>query len=175
MHSLQHIFMTLAAVSVFVSPSLSLPRPEAVAGADCTGSTTSEYCVGTAFNSTLLDQYICGDWRLGPVVLPMTPPLSSHIMELYHRFGTLSPGAFLKKWWDPVNGTWIYPLQEGFSLDVSTDPNGAPIKGNLILPAGTVIDRFGSEYGKFFSPASAPYLQRALPPSNLDTPQNDPQ
>lgn len=32
------------------------------------------------------------------------------------------------------------------------------------------LDRFGSEYGSFLAPAGAPYSQRALPPSNLDTP-----
>ena len=35
------------------------------------------------------------------------------------------------------------------------------------------LDRFGSEYGAFLSPAGAPYSQRALPPSNLDTPTSD--
>jgi hypothetical protein len=37
-----------------------------------------------------------------------------------------------------------------------------------------LMDRFGSEYGSFVSPAGAPYMQRALPPSNLDTPTTDP-
>ncbi len=36
------------------------------------------------------------------------------------------------------------------------------------------MDRFGSENGTFVSPAGAPYMQRALPPSNLDTPPSDP-
>ena len=39
---------------------------------------------------------------------------------------------------------------------------------------GMKLDRFGSEYGSFLSPAGAPYSQRALPPSNLDTPTSDP-
>lgn len=36
------------------------------------------------------------------------------------------------------------------------------------------VDRFGSEYGSFLSPAEAPYDQRALPPSNLDWPNEEP-
>jgi hypothetical protein len=39
---------------------------------------------------------------------------------------------------------------------------------------GTKLDRFGSEGGTFVSPKGAPYMQRALPPQNLDTPPNDP-
>lgn len=39
---------------------------------------------------------------------------------------------------------------------------------NLTLPVGTFLDRFGSEYGAYMSPAGVPYAQRALPPTNLD-------
>jgi Tuberculosis necrotizing toxin len=52
---------------------------------------------------------------------------------------------------------------------------GVPIDGNQTLTVGTRLDRFGSVYGSFLSPYGAPYNQRALPPSNLDTPQSDPQ
>jgi hypothetical protein len=44
---------------------------------------------------------------------------------------------------------------------------GRPIQGNVTLPEETLVDRFGSEWGSFVSPAGAGYAQRALPPSNL--------
>lgn len=31
------------------------------------------------------------------------------------------------------------------------------------------LDRFGSEYGTFLAPLGAPYIERSLPPSNLNT------
>lgn len=40
--------------------------------------------------------------------------------------------------------------------------------GNATLPVGAKLDRFGSEYGSFLSPLGAPYIARALPPSNLN-------
>ncbi|KAL9598538.1 MAG: hypothetical protein Q9219_004440 [cf. Caloplaca sp. 3 TL-2023] len=40
----------------------------------------------------------------------------------------------------------------------------------MTLEPGTRVDRFGSEYGSYISAADAPYSQRSLPPSNLDTP-----
>lgn len=39
---------------------------------------------------------------------------------------------------------------------------------NMTLSLGTILDRFGSEYGTFVSAAGAAYGQRSLPPSNLD-------
>ena len=47
-------------------------------------------------------------------------------------------------------------------------------EGQQRLPVGLLIDRFGSEYGKFLAPADSPYSQRALPPQNLDTPESKP-
>ena len=71
---------------------------------------------------------------------------------------------------------------QGFQLDAE----GNAINGSMVLPVGTLVDRFGSEYGQFLvtitqtrrsnsilgsfiSAAAAPYSQRALPPSNLAT------
>lgn len=46
-------------------------------------------------------------------------------------------------------------------------PNGervpGTIKENQTIPAGTIIDRYGSQWGKYTSPAGVPYEQRALP------------
>lgn len=81
----------------------------------------------------------------------------------------LCPGEYLAKWTDS-NGYYVYPEQEGFQLN--TDSNA--IKGNVSIPVGTYVDRFGAEAtGYFVSPAGAPYIQRALPPQNLNTYGND--
>lgn len=53
------------------------------------------------------------------------------------------------------------------------ETNGKPIEGSAILPVGRKIDRFGGEGGNYFSPLGAPYIERALPPSNLDTYDGD--
>ena len=47
-------------------------------------------------------------------------------------------------------------------------------EGRQELPVGLLIDRFGSEYGKFLAPADSPYSQRSLPPQNLDTLETKP-
>lgn len=49
------------------------------------------------------------------------------------------------------------------------ESDGQPILGNVTLEVGRKIDRFGGEGGNYFSPLGAPYIERALPPSNLDT------
>ncbi|PQE26097.1 hemagglutination repeat-containing protein [Rutstroemia sp. NJR-2017a BBW] len=94
--------------------------------------------------------------------LPSNLPLSG-VLSSYDRFGGLTPGDFLKAWTDS-NGKYKYPPGNGFSLDAK----GNPINGSMILTPGTLIDRFGSEYGSYVSSADAPYSQRSLPPSNLD-------
>ncbi|KAK0732077.1 hypothetical protein B0H67DRAFT_566612 [Lasiosphaeris hirsuta] len=138
--------------------------------AKCTLSKTSEaYCDGTNYNASLTTEYVCGDFRLGPPKLPEKLPLDS-VFTIYERFGGLCPGPFLAAWFNTTTGWWNYPSFAGFS--VAND--GAPIQGNITLAPGTLIDRFGSEYGTYVSPAAAPYLQRALPPSNLNTPQDAP-
>lgn len=68
----------------------------------------------------------------------------------------------------PVAGSNYSPY-EGFQLDTT----GQPIAAAMTLPVGQLIDRFGSEYGSYASLAADPFMQRALPPSNLDThPEN---
>jgi len=128
-----------------------------------------DYCSGTAFNSSLAQTYLCGDARLGPRILP-TGIILGDLVDTYKRFGNLCPGQFLAKWYNSTAGSYIYPPQDGFQLNT----NNSPIEGNITLPIGFQIDRFGSEFGTFTSPKGAPYMQRALPPSNLDTPQSSP-
>ncbi|KAK4463959.1 hypothetical protein QBC42DRAFT_264350 [Cladorrhinum samala] len=128
---------------------------------------TPSYCQGTAYNVTQTHKYVCGDSRLGPLYLPQIDPVLEPLFDIYDRFGGLCPGAFLEKWFNVTSKWWNYPTLDGFGL---TDA-GVPIQGNVTLQVGTLIDRFGGEGGAFVAPAGAPYMQRSLPPSNLNTPE----
>ncbi|KPM38690.1 hypothetical protein AK830_g7888 [Neonectria ditissima] len=141
---------------LWVSASLAVPY-----GATCD-------CSGTRNGGSTAAPYVCRDSRLGPKVLPRKLPLGTLIAD-YDRFEGLTPGQFLKAWTD-AKGDYLYPPQNGFQLD----QNGNAINGTMILQTGTYVDRFGSEYGSFISAAAAPYSQRALPPSNLDTNPSSP-
>lgn len=149
------------------------------------------YCTGT--NYTLADPtyrraHLCGDSRLGPIRLrDVVLPLDSYF-DIYSRFGTtnspasappttsnssslgeaggdqrLCPAAFLERWWNTTTSRFNYPPSDGFALD----DDEVPIKGDVTLRVGVLLDRFGGEGGTFLSPAGAPFLQRALPPGNL--------
>jgi hypothetical protein len=115
-------------------------------------------------------QYECNDWRLGPTRLPRTGVIGS-TLDGYHRLGRLTPVEFLNKWWDPNSdfgqGDWKYSLipDDGFAHA----SNGKPIAAEVTLHAGQLLDRFGSEFGKFLAPAGAKYSARSIPPSGLDT------
>ncbi|KAM0420257.1 hypothetical protein ACHAPT_011915 [Fusarium lateritium] len=130
---------------------------------DCTGSSIKT-------DVSVFYDYICGDKRLGPRVLPKKLPLGTFVAS-YDRFGGLSPDAFLKQWWDEKAEGWIYPDDHGFQLDAESKP----MRANMILEPDMLVDRFGGSYGRYISPASAPFAQRALNPQNLDTPQNSPE
>jgi hypothetical protein len=163
--------ITLLPAGEFVSrtpPSVEPASLAAVKLAKCSPNSL-DYCANTAYNATQAHIYVCGDSRLGPVHMPTKLPLDS-LLDIYDRFAGLCPGAFLNTWINTTTGWWIYPPSDGFSLDVA----GKPILGQISLPVGALIDRFGAETGGYASPAAAPYMQRALPPSNLDTPSNDP-
>ena len=175
MMKLNHLSSSLVFLQVFTLPNLisSAPVPELETNIRC-DRFASSYCDGTWYTASLNTTYVCGDWRLGPVQLPTKLPLDG-VLEIYHRLSGLCPAAFLAKFWnstdpDTTKQGWIYPPKGGFSVDTA----GEPIQGDYTLQPGTLIDRFGSEWGKYVSPAAAPYMQRALPPSNLNTPLDDP-
>ncbi|KZV94524.1 hypothetical protein EXIGLDRAFT_834944 [Exidia glandulosa HHB12029] len=132
---------------------------------DC--GTGDDFCKGA--NNTAPDIYLCGDFRLGPLTLPTKLPLDNLIFK-YDRLGGLCPGEFLEKYTNATTGSFVFPPHDGFLLDV----HHKPIKGNVTLKVGTLLDRFGSETGTFMSPAFSPYIQRALPPVNLDPPREAP-
>lgn len=104
-------------------------------------------CNGTKDNGIDGTNYICRDRRLGPVELPKKFPFLSIVSD-YDRFGGKTPGDFLGKWWNFTSESWSWPSNDGFYLDQS----GNPIKGNMTLPVGTRVDRFGAESGVYKSP-----------------------
>jgi hypothetical protein len=112
------------------------------------------------------DSYL-GDKRLGPAKLPKKGPVGLEMIG-YQRTGGLTPAGFLAKYWDPsLNsgaGGWLYPPQDGYLIRA----DGTPIQWEQQLWAGLTIDRYGSEYGGFLSPAGLPYFTRAIPPTNLN-------
>ncbi|KAH8884372.1 hypothetical protein GQ53DRAFT_880125 [Thozetella sp. PMI_491] len=164
-----HCTTTVVLLSSLFASTLGAPALVLTGRSKCGTPKPKDYCAGTKYNQSLANEYVCGDSRLGPVKLPQKLPLDP-VLDIYDRFGGLCPGAFLEAWFNNTSGWWHYPPQDGFSIDA----DGHPIKADLVLPVGTLIDRFGSEYGAYTSPAAAPYMQRALPPSSLDTPQSDP-
>lgn len=62
------------------------------------------------------------------------------------------PDLDRQRWLTP-HGAFNWPPNDGFA--------GAPVLE--VLPSGMLLDRFGSDYGNFFSPAGAAYGKRALP------------
>ncbi len=164
-----HIFQKFQLFSLLlITTSHSLPLTERAATTDANTPQCPNYCAGTQTNESLIHDYVCGDTRLGPKRLPTHLPLDS-LLDIYDQLGGLCPGEFLAKWFNSTSGYYNYPPDSGFQLNTAS----APIDGTITFPVGFFIDRFGSEYGSFVSPAGAPYMQRALPPSNLDTPPSD--
>jgi len=164
-------FLSIISASLLFGFSFASPIIERRQNATLVANHTScpDYCAGTLNNQSLAHTYVCGDTRLGPTRLPTRLPLGD-LVNTYDRFGGLCPGQFLAKWYSNATNSYIYPPDNGFQLNTL----GVPIQGVITLQVGFLIDRFGSEYGSYVSPALAPYMQRALPPSNLDTPAGDP-
>jgi Tuberculosis necrotizing toxin len=83
-----------------------------------------------------------------------------------------APSALLRGW-DPVgNMSWedfttqfgtpearIWPDNDGFPPGYAPQP--------VQLPAGTIIDRFGAETGRYLSPDGTPFAGRALAPESV--------
>ena len=124
-------FSVTSAFSIRGSPE---QRPQVC---DCSGAKIQD---GGKNSST----FICRDGRLGPKILPRKLPLGT-LVSSYDRFGGLTPEQFLEKW-TGSDGKFVYPPQNGFQLDT----NGKPISSIMIIPKGSLVDRFGSEYGKFW-------------------------
>ena len=125
---------------------------------DCTGTNQLSGPYHGAFS-------VCNDYRLGPKTLPWRFPLLS-LVSNYDRFGGLTPGAFLDRWWGNTSYGigWRYPEHDGFLLDT----DGRPMISNFTLQVNARVDRFGDESGHYMGAADAPFAQRALPPDALN-------
>ncbi|KAL0952149.1 hypothetical protein HGRIS_008766 [Hohenbuehelia grisea] len=153
--------VAFASASPLVIPSPYTKHDAALRrAADCGEVGSDQYCEGTKRSDNAA--YLCGDERLGPSFLTSMSPLD-RILRSWDRFGDLCPGEFLAKW-NP-NGRWKYPDHNGFDLNAA----GQPIEKQEVLDVGTLVDRFGSEGGKYLAPAGTYYTARAIPPSNLNT------
>ena len=146
------------------------PAPRATGPPRCNRRSFQQYCEGTKRIAALTHVYLCGDDRLGPARLPERISLDSEF-DSYNRLGGLCPDRFLELYWnetfvrsDGKKGGWKYPDSSGFSLD----KNNKTIKGTATLKKGVLLDRFGNENGTYVSPAGTPYMQRALPPDQLN-------
>ncbi|MGW6354497.1 TNT domain-containing protein [Streptomyces sp. NPDC055092] len=154
MKSLRLVLAALGAVVALTAP----PSAAAAEPATITGAVAAhEPCTGE----------FQGDARLGPKYLPKKwqAPVGP-LLKAYHRTGSLSPKAFLKKYWEGSadSGSWKYPPNDGF-----TETNGQVDRHPTELRPGQTLDRFGSEYGSYLAPAGDAYEKRALPPQNLNT------
>ena len=89
---------------------------------------------------------------------------------------TVTPGGAplaVMHGWDPLGGmsfddfashfgtpeTRVWPGNDGFPQGYVPQPSN--------LPEGTIIDRFGSEYGRYLSPDGTPFSDRAIPPETV--------
>ncbi|WP_313896352.1 TNT domain-containing protein [Streptomyces sp. YIM 98790] len=131
--------------------------PAAPAAAEAGSAAAAPVCVGRFEN----------DARLGPAVLPAPGerPVGP-LLEDWRRTGLLSSEEFLRKYWrgSPESGGWRYPPNDGFA-----EINGHVDKYPMRLERGSVIDRFGSERGRFLAPAGTLFKERSLPPQSLNT------
>lgn len=153
----QQLFSVLSLLALASSAPIS--EPLTIRQAFDTSNTPAcpNFCAGTAYNSTLVHTYVCGDARLGPKRLPSRIVLSRLVYD-YDRFGGLCPGQFLEKWFNTTSGYYNYPPDSGFQLTTSN----APIEGTITLPVGFEMDRFGSEYGRFVAPYGVSSLSADL-------------
>ncbi|MEU6236137.1 TNT domain-containing protein [Kitasatospora sp. NPDC047058] len=104
--------------------------------------------------------YYCGRTELGPAVLPTDGPVGV-LLKGYHRLGGLQPTQFLD--WYRSGDQWKYPDNRGFA-----ELNGVLDMHQQTMEPGGLLDRFGSEGGKYLAPGGTPYAKRALPPDSLN-------
>lgn len=88
-------------------------------------------------------------------VTPGGAPLA--VMHGWDPLGGMSSDDFASHFGMPETRVW--PGNDGF-------PQGyVPQPANL--PEGTIIDRFGSEFGRYLAPDGTPFSDRALPPESV--------
>ncbi|WP_245573255.1 TNT domain-containing protein [Amycolatopsis benzoatilytica] len=60
-----------------------------------------------------------------------------------------------------VGAEYVWPSAGEFPEGGVEEPNP------VVLPEGTLLDRFGTEHGRIFAPDGTPFAERALPPAAL--------
>jgi uncharacterized protein YukE len=133
--------------------------------------------IKNAFDSPSAAYYLGGKASDGAFALPgLIFGGEGEIVEAGLPAETLTPGGAplsVLQGWDPVAGmswddfadrfgtpeTRVWPGNDG--LPQGFDPQPAH------LPSGTIIDRFGSEYGRYLAPDGTPFADRALPPESV--------
>jgi hypothetical protein len=79
------------------------------------------------------------------------------VMHGWDPLGGMSSDDFASHFGTPETRVW--PGNDGFPPGY--DPQAAH------LPAGTIIDRFGSEFGRYLAPDGTPFGDRVLPPESV--------
>lgn len=82
-------------------------------------------------------------------------PLS--VVRGWHPTGGMSWDDFVSQFGTPQARN--YPLNDGFPPGYVPQP--------VQLPEGAIIDRFGSEYGRYLAPDGTPFPDRALAPESV--------
>ncbi|MFP1155443.1 glycohydrolase toxin TNT-related protein [Mycobacterium sherrisii] len=82
-------------------------------------------------------------------------PLS--VVRGWHPTGGMPWDDFVSEFGTPQARN--YPLNDGFPLGYVPRP--------VQLPEGAIIDRFGSEYGRYLAPDGTPFPDRALAPESV--------
>lgn len=79
------------------------------------------------------------------------------VVNGWHPTGGMPWDDFASQFGTP--GARTYPLNDGFP------PGFVPQPAHL--PEGTIIDRFGSEYGRYLAPDGTPFADRSLAPESV--------
>ncbi|MEU4565953.1 glycohydrolase toxin TNT-related protein [Micromonospora sp. NPDC023956] len=113
--------------------------------------------------------YYGGNPLLGPSRAPTADPVGP-LLAGYQRFGALARQDFLDQYANAAQDAYVYPPAGGFVVA----PDGRPVKVAQTLLPGYRLDRFGFPGGGYLAPLGTPFGSRALPPSNLNTPEKAP-
>ncbi|MEV4624721.1 glycohydrolase toxin TNT-related protein [Micromonospora sp. NPDC049523] len=149
----------LVAVLLVNAPPLPAYAGTAPAGSACRPGTPDQAPPTQQFHDPARPE-------LGPAALPQDRPVGPLLFG-YRRFGGLGEPEFVAKY--RSGGSWIYPPADGFLV-----VHGEPVRFEQTLWAGSRVDRFGYPGGAYLAPARTLFLQRALPPQNLNTPTGTP-
>ena len=84
------------------------------------------------------------------------------VLRGWHPTGGMSGGEFESQFGTPSSRVW--PSNDGFPGGYSPQP--------AHLPEGTIIDRFGSAYGRYLAPDGTPFADRALTPESAGSDYN---